>query len=73
MAVFEFTDEQKMLRETARDFCNSEIKPRAQQIDQEEKIPDDIIAKLRELGFLGVVFPPEYGGSGFGETGYCLM
>jgi alkylation response protein AidB-like acyl-CoA dehydrogenase len=73
MAVFEFTDEQKMLRETARDFCNSEIKPRAQQIDQEEKIPDDLIAKLKELGFLGVVFPPEYGGSGFGETGYCLM
>jgi len=73
MAVFEFTEEQKMLRDTARDFCNSEIKPRAQQIDQEEKIPEVIITKLRELGFLGVVFPPEYGGSGFGETGYCLM
>ena len=71
--MFEFTEEQKMLRETARDFTNSEIKPRAQQIDEEEKIPDVIIAKLRELGFLGVVFPPEYGGSGFGELGYCLM
>src|SRR3970040_1025545 len=73
MAGFEFTDEQKMLRETARDFCNSEIKPRAQQIDREEKIPDEIITKLKELGFLGGVFPPEYGGSGFGEVGYCLM
>ena len=73
MAVFEFTEEQKMLRDTARDFCNSEIKPRAHQIDEEEKIPDVIISKLKELGFLGVVFPPEYGGSGFGEVGYCLM
>ncbi|HEY9166059.1 MAG TPA: acyl-CoA dehydrogenase family protein [Candidatus Kryptonia bacterium] len=73
MTDFEFTDEQKMLRETVRDFVNSELRPRAQEIDREERIPDDIINRLRELGFLGVAFPPEYGGSGFGEVGYCLM
>jgi len=73
MLDFEFTEEQKMLRETVRDFVNSELKPRAQEIDRNEKIPDDIINKLRELGFLGVAFPAEYGGSGFGELGYCLM
>jgi alkylation response protein AidB-like acyl-CoA dehydrogenase len=73
MLDFEFTEEQKMLRETARDFVNSELRPRAHEIDREERIPDDIISKLRELGFLGVAFPPEYGGSGFGEVGYCLM
>lgn len=73
MPDFEFTEEQKMLRETVREFVDSELMPRAREIDSQEKIPDDVINKLRELGFLGVAFPPEYGGSGFGEVGYCLM
>ncbi|MEW6506526.1 MAG: acyl-CoA dehydrogenase family protein [Bacteroidota bacterium] len=67
------TEEQKMLREMTRDFVKNEIKPIAAQIDDQEKIPDQLIKKLGELGFLGVVFPEEYGGGGFGEVGYCLM
>jgi alkylation response protein AidB-like acyl-CoA dehydrogenase len=73
MLDFEFTEEQKMLRETVRDFVNTELKPRAADIDKNEAIPPEIINKLRELGFLGVAFPSEYGGSGFGEVGYCVM
>ncbi len=73
MLDFEFTEEQKMLRDTVREFVDSELRPRSFEIDRDEKIPDDIINKIRELGFLGVAFPPEYGGSGFGETGYCLL
>jgi len=73
MFSFELTDEQKMLRETVRDFVDTELRPRAPDIDREERIPDEIVNKLRELGFLGVAFPSEYGGSGFGEVGYCLM
>lgn len=73
MHEFQFTDEQNMLREMARDFVNNEIKPIASKIDQEEKIPDELKKKLGELGFLGVAFPEEYGGGGFGEVGYCLM
>ncbi|MEG8948089.1 acyl-CoA dehydrogenase family protein [Rosettibacter firmus] len=73
MHEFTFTEEQKMLRETVRDFVNNEIKPIASKIDAEEKIPDDLIKKLAELGFLGVAFPEEYGGGGFGEIGYCIM
>lgn len=56
-----------------RDFVNNEIKPIAAKIDAEEKIPKELIQKLGELGFLGVSFPEEYGGGGFGEVGYCLM
>lgn len=67
------TEEQKMLREMTRDFVNNEIKPIASKIDEQEKIPDELIKKLGELGFLGVSFPEEYGGGGFGEVGYCLM
>jgi len=73
MQEFQLTEEQKMLREMARDFVNNEIKPIAAQIDAEEKIPEDLRKKLGELGFLGVSFPEEYGGGGFGEVGYCVM
>lgn len=73
MLEFEFTEEQKMLRETVRDFVDNDLKPRANQIDRDESIPADIIQKIRDLGFLGVAFPAEYGGSGFGEVGYCIL
>lgn len=73
MNEFTFTEEQKMLRETVRDFVNNEIKPIAAKIDEEEKIPDELIKKMAELGFLGISFPEEYGGGGFGEVGYCIM
>lgn len=73
MNEFTLTEEQQMLRDMTRDFVNNEIKPIAAKIDAEEKIPRELIQKLGELGFLGVAFPEEYGGGGFGEVGYCLM
>jgi alkylation response protein AidB-like acyl-CoA dehydrogenase len=73
MSVFPFTEEQIMLRDMVRDFVNQEIKPIAAKIDENEKIPPDLIKKLGDLGLMGAVFPPEYGGGGFGEVGYCLM
>ncbi len=73
MFEFELTSEQKMLRDMVRDFVNQEIKPIAQKIDQDERIPQELIGKIRELGLLGAAFPEEYGGGGFGELGYCLL
>jgi alkylation response protein AidB-like acyl-CoA dehydrogenase len=70
---FTFSEELLMLRGLARDFTNSEIKPIAQKIDEEEGIPDELIKKLAEVGFLGTSFPEEYGGGGFGKIGYCVM
>lgn len=67
------TEEQKMLREMVRDFATNELKPIAAQIDENEEIPMDTIKKIGELGLLGAAFPVEYGGSGFGEFGYCLV
>ncbi len=69
---FKFTDEQIMLRDMVRDFTESEIKPIAAKIDDDEEIPRDLINKIAELGLLGTSFPEEYGGGGFGEVGYCL-
>jgi len=73
MFEFKFTEEQLMLRDMVKDFANNEIKPIAAEIDTEEKIPQELIKKMGELGLLGVSFPEEYGGGGFGEVGYCLM
>src|SRR5512137_1906799 len=70
---FELTEEQKMLRTMVREFVNAEIKPIARKIDEEERIPRELIQKIAELGLLGAAFPAEYGGGGFGEVGYCLM
>ena len=68
-----FTDEQKELRRTVKRFVDEELRPVADQIDKQHRIPDHIIEKMAELGFLGVVFPPEYDGAGMGEMGYCIL
>jgi alkylation response protein AidB-like acyl-CoA dehydrogenase len=73
MIEFSFTEEQTMLREMVRDFATNELKPIASKIDEEEAIPDEIIRKIAELGLLGAPFPIEYGGSGIGEIGYCII
>ncbi len=72
MFEFSFTEEQNMLRDMVRDFTNNEIKPIASKIDENEGLPEDLIKKLGEVGILGVSFPEEYGGGGFGEVGYCI-
>ena len=72
MNLFEFSEEQNMLREMVREFVNAEIKPVAGSIDENEAIPRELISKIGDLGLLGTVFPEEYGGSGFGEVGYCI-
>lgn len=73
MIEFSFTEEQQMLREMVRDFTNNEIKPIAKKIDEDEKIPEELIKKIADLGLLGAAFPVEYGGGGFGEIGYCII
>jgi alkylation response protein AidB-like acyl-CoA dehydrogenase len=73
MFEFSFTEEQNMLRDMVRDFTANELKPIAAKIDQEEKIPPELIKKLGEIGLLGAAFPVEYGGGGFGEVGYCIV
>jgi alkylation response protein AidB-like acyl-CoA dehydrogenase len=73
MIEFTFTEEQQMLRGMVRDFTNNEIKPISKKIDEEEKIPPELIKKIADLGLLGASFPVEYGGGGFGEIGYCII
>jgi butyryl-CoA dehydrogenase len=68
----ELTEEQAMLQQTARDFATREVEPRAKQLDREELWPTDLVARLGELGLMGVAIPTEYGGSGFDNLSYAL-
>lgn len=70
---FQFSQEQKMLRGLVKEFADSEIRPLAKKIDEDEEIPKELIKKIAEVGFLGTAFPEKYGGSGFGEIGYCIL
>lgn len=60
---FLLSDEQKMIREAARKFARKEIAPLADKMDREEEMDRGLLAKIAELGYLGMSIPPEYGGS----------
>lgn len=64
MSNFSFTEEQKLFRETIREFCEKNLTARSKEIDENRKIPDEIIKGMAQLGLLGMTASPEYGGSG---------
>lgn len=70
---FVLTDEQRMVRDLARDFGEREIAPNARDWDRAEELPSTVIARLGELGFLGAAIPEEYGGMGLDSLAYCLL
>jgi butyryl-CoA dehydrogenase len=69
---FELEEEQRLIRETARDFAAREVAPRAAELDKSGRWPSEIVAKMGELGFLGVAIPQEYGGAGMDTLSYAL-
>jgi butyryl-CoA dehydrogenase len=69
---FDPTDEQRRWRDLARDFAQGVIRPRAEQLDREQKFPYDIVAEMARLGLMGLTLPEEYGGSGGDFVAYNL-
>ena len=69
---FDPTNEQRRWRDLARDYAQGEIRPRAAQLDREQKFPYDIVAEMARLGFMGLTLPEEYGGSGGDFVAYNL-
>lgn len=61
---FNLTEEQQMIRRMCREFAEEYIAPRAEEMDRTGEYPYDIIARMGELGMMGIPFPEEYGGSG---------
>lgn len=70
--IFELTEEQRMIRDAARDFAQNELKPGVIERDELQKFPAEQIKKLGELGFLGMMVDPAYGGSGLDAVSYVL-
>lgn len=70
---FDLTEEQRLVRGAARDFAAREIAPKAAEIDKSGRWPAEIVAKMAELGFLGVAIPQEYGGAGLDALTYALV
>lgn len=70
---FELSQDHKVLQSAVRDFVEREIKPIARKIDEEHMIPDALVAKMGQMGFLGSCFPEEYGGAGLDMLSYAIV
>jgi len=67
------TEEQQLIRETARAFCDREVVPHAREWDRTERMDPAIVPKLAAVGFLGCALPERYGGMGLDTVSYCLV
>jgi len=70
---FELTDEQRLIRDTAREFADNEIAPRARESDREGRFDTELVLKLGDMGFIGPILPEEYGGRGIDYRTYALI
>src|SRR5437773_12532714 len=68
----ELTDEQKLVMKTAADFAKNEVLPKAAEIDRNHRHPKELVARMAELGLLGVAVPEQWGGAGFDTVSYVL-
>jgi short-chain 2-methylacyl-CoA dehydrogenase len=69
---FELSDEQRLLRDTVRDFARQEVAPVAEELDRNKAFPYELVAKMGELGLMGIPFPEDYGGGGADTLAYAL-
>jgi alkylation response protein AidB-like acyl-CoA dehydrogenase len=69
----QLTENQQMVRDTARRFAQERIAPIAAEIDEQARFPKETMAELGEMGFLGVCIPEEYGGAGLDTVSYALI
>jgi len=69
---FELSEEHKMIRDAARDFAQTELLPGVIERDENQTFPHEQIKKMGELGFLGMMVAPEYGGGGMDTISYVL-
>src|SRR3954447_3448815 len=70
---FALTDEQQLIRDTARTFTDREIVPRARENDRNEHFDTELIAKIADQGYLGAIVPQQYGGAGPGYVTYAVV
>ena len=69
---FDLSNEHRLIQNTVRDFARQEVAPAAEELDREKRFPYEIVAKLGDLGLMGIPFPEEYGGGGGDSLAYAL-
>jgi short-chain 2-methylacyl-CoA dehydrogenase len=69
---FDLDDDTRLLQRTVRDFAEQEIKPVAEELDRTKAFPYELVAKMGELGWMGIPFPEEYGGAGGSSLQYAI-
>ena len=69
---FDLPDETLLLRDTVRDFAESEVAPQAEELDRTKSFPYEIVRKMGELGWMGIPFPEEVGGAGGDSLQYAI-
>jgi alkylation response protein AidB-like acyl-CoA dehydrogenase len=69
---FELDDDTQLLQRTVRDFAQQEVKPVAEELDRTKSFPYELVAKMGELGWMGIPFPEEYGGAGGSSLQYAI-
>ena len=69
---FEITEEHKLIQKTARDFAINELQPEVLKRDEEKTWPKEAVSKMSDLGFLGIMVDPKYGGGGMDTIAYTI-
>jgi len=70
---FNLREHEKMLQRSAKDFADREVRPQAAEIDIKCEFPFDVVSKMAQMGYFGLPYPADYGGSGAGYTGFALV
>ena len=70
---FSLTEEHLMIRDAARDFAQTELLPGVIERDEKQEFPNELVRKMGELGFMGIMVDPKYGGSGMDTISYVLI
>jgi len=70
---FELPEELQEIQRTLRVFCEAEVKPRAREWDERGEFPHEVVARLGEMGLLGITVPEEYGGAGLGALAVAVV
>ena len=70
---FSLTDQQRLIRDTVRQFMDGEVRPLVKELEREERFPLELLKKLGEMGCCGMLVPEEWGGAGLDTISYVLM
>ncbi|HDZ58525.1 MAG TPA: acyl-CoA dehydrogenase family protein, partial [Ignavibacteriales bacterium] len=69
----ELTEDQQIIKDTIRNFAEDKIRPVIMEYDESQKFPMELLHELGELGFMGILFPEEYGGAGLGYVEFEII